>query len=673
MGRRVALWEVPDATRITSFVVLDAAQGKLAYGVDGVNGVVEITSKGADDYSKAFSLEQRLETKGATWFRGVNLHALPGGGAGFGGSLSGKYIPDEDMQLLEQGARPSVSFSGDMTLNPDGEGRLSVALNGRGDAMMGALGVIRVGQVNSVWRQGQVDTAQISRFFNMLLALSGNPDALGKSDPRPLCLIDGNRLVATEQLPDATRIAGFTAFDKPLAEQLYGAEGRNGAVVVTTKREGEPSALLEAEINRPLDKQKDLTRISYRGEGMGFVGKNMLTGGSFVPGGKMLSEAERKQYDEWVDDMPEEKIPAEQGFEGAIATQYVKGSDIAIFTVYGVNDTMMMAASQIIPMRGDETSEYLSVGVTSYGPSVETELARIVYRLSRGATAFPGLMAEPMPLCLVDGVKVKSYDDVPSSEQIAEMTVLSKKRGMATYGSEGMNGVVRIVSTRVMKTSPELIKSVSAKTSAHVMSCMPADGKLDPASGGFFAQMGGLVGGIGKDADEPNDWDNKKTAYVVDGELVSGKKASKLRPSTFKRIAYISDMDEIACYVKNAEEYSSMVKIEILPRPEMKLGATGKLSMVFVGGMTILGEDGKLSYVENAEHGARIEMTHYNPLIVVDGVVVPRKYIDTMNRKNIESMETVRTAEALAEFGEQAKGHNCVLYIVTKAAAKSQK
>lgn len=459
----------------------EADQAVLRNGVDARSYQMLLIKKavGGRWYSVANSLNHSnlksritmmLRKRSSRWAAAKALLLLPLVGVALGAFARTTYVVSDDK--VTQNSENPQGFTGWMGVMPDGEGRMRFELEGEGDAIRGALGLMNY---YSILYLG--DEPRTNSFVRLLTALIENPQQAVTEFLDPLVLVDGRPLDAVYALPDGDRIASIILYDPSAGCTEFGTEGMQGAVAIRTKQAGAPNPAVQQAL-QPQEPSPDrfLDRSCW------FTGRDLVgdpDGGGVAMSGSfallpLTKEEQQSRFDSAMK-KNEVVVPDDWMFNGKCAVR-MDGEDRAVATVYGYGDAMMAAASVVNPMRSTLNGEEL--------PLERRRLGKIIFRLSRTAAATPEWMAVPMPLTLVDGRRITRMEEVPDAGRILRIEALGRTSAMKEYGPEGEAGAVRIT-TKTEGSDSDAEVEAERRKGAVVTSAMSDQGPK-PEQGFYF-------------------------------------------------------------------------------------------------------------------------------------------------------------------------------------------
>ena len=225
-----------------------------------------------------------------------------------------------------------------MGVRADGEGSMVFELEGQGDPYLGALGLM---SWYSSLKLGEESAKNV--YVRELMALSFEQDAEGNALRRPLCVVDGKVLNATEPLPDGDRVATIELFDPAVGKAAYGNRGEHGVVLITTKAAGAPNP----QVRRAME--QGVTDES--GNTVWFSGRTLFgtaAGGLSMSGAFSAAPLNESKLDELFDPERNEmdEVPDERTFVGRMAVR-LEGDERAVATIAGYRDGMMAVAGEL--------------------------------------------------------------------------------------------------------------------------------------------------------------------------------------------------------------------------------------------------------------------------------------------------------------------------------------
>lgn len=412
-----------------------------------------------------------LRKRSSRWAAAKTLLLLPLVGVALGAFARTTYVVSDDK--VTQNSENPQGFTGWMGVMPDGEGRLRFELEGEGDAIRGALGLMNYYAILYLGEEPRTNG-----FVRLLTALIENPQQAVTEFLDPLVLVDGRPLDGVYALPDGDRIASIILCDPSAGCTEFGTEGMQGVVAIRTKQAGAPNPAVQQAL-QPLEPSPD----RFLDKSCWFTGRDLIgdSDGGLSMGGSFARLPLTREEQQTLSDSARKKnevvAPDDWMFSGKCAVR-MDGEDRAVATVYGYGDAMMAAASVVNPMRILKEEEL---------PIERRRLGKIIFRLSRTAAATPEWMAVPMPLTFVDGRRITRMEEVPDAGHILRIEALGRTSAMKEYGPEGEAGAVRIT-TKAEGADTDAEVEAERRKGARVTSVMPDDG---PKPGKGFYYSGG--------------------------------------------------------------------------------------------------------------------------------------------------------------------------------------
>ncbi len=413
-----------------------------------------------------------LRKRSSRWAAAKALLLLPLVCVALGAFARTAYVVADDK--VTQNSENPQGFTGWMGIAPDGEGRMRLELEGEGDAIRGALGLVNYYSILYL-----ATDPKESDFVRVLAALTENPGDVGSAE-RPLVLIDGRAQEQSMVLPAANRIASITLYDPAAARAAFAGKGTLGALVLETKQADAPNPAVQQALLPDEEVSGQFVDKTCWFSGRNLVGTpdgGLSMAGSFarLP---LTKEEQRSPYESAMKKNFVE-LPAEWTFNGKCAVQ-MDGVDRAVATVDGYGDAMMAAASVINPMSGTTDGTEL--------PLERRKLGKIVFRLSRTAASSPEWLAVPMPYTLVDGRRITRMEEVPDAGRILRIEVLGRSHAISTYGPEAEVGAV-VITTKAEGVSTDDQVEDQRRKGARVTSAVSEEGPK-PGERGFYVGGG---------------------------------------------------------------------------------------------------------------------------------------------------------------------------------------
>lgn len=404
-----------------------------------------------------------LRKRSSRWAAAKALLLLPLVCVALGAFARTAYVVADDK--VTQNSENPQGFTGWMGIAPDGEGRMRLELEGEGNAIRGALGLVNYYSILYL-----ATDPKESDFVRVLAALTENPGDVGSAE-RPLVLIDGRAQEQSMVLPAANRIASITLYDPAAARAAFAGKGTLGALVLETKQADAPN---------PAVQQALLPDEEVSGQFVDktcwFSGRNLVgtpDGGLSMAGSFARLPLTEEELQDDFDGSDLEEVPVEWQFNGK-CTFRMEGEDRAVAAIYGYGDAMMVAASMVNPfMRPIEAM-----------PVDRIRLGKILYRLSRTAAVSPDWLAVPMPYTLVDGRRITQMDEVPDAGRILRIEALGPKTAMREYGADGASGAIRIT-TKSEGANTDAEIEAEQRLGASISSSM-SENEPEPGKGGFY-------------------------------------------------------------------------------------------------------------------------------------------------------------------------------------------
>ena len=609
-----------------------------------------------------------LRKRSSRWAAAKALLLLPLVGVALGAFARTAYVVADDK--VTQNSPEPQGFSGWMGVRADGEGSMVFELEGQGDPYLGALGLM---SWYSSLKLGEESAKNV--YVRELMALSFEQDAEGNALRRPLCVVDGKVLNATEPLPDGDRVATIELFDPAVGKAAYGNRGEHGVVLITTKAAGAPNP----QVRRAME--QGVTDES--GNTVWFSGRTLFgtaAGGLSMSGAFSAAPLNESKLDELFDPERNEmdEVPDERTFVGRMAVR-LEGDERAVATIAGYRDGMMAVAGEL-------------GAFTFYSPKFKDrseelrKLSKIAYRLSRTAAASPVWMAYPMPYTLVDGQRIERMEQVPDADRMLRVEVLGRRRAQESYGEAGAYGAV-LITTKPQGSSS--LAEVDAVTGPGVVktSSGSEDG-TPPKAGekGVYATAGlptvemdkqfkafveklRLPGGLDDEQVEAL-WDE----FIMTGELksleglgaaairITSGEADEVRPTT-QRTTVTLGADQAPSF----GDFSGRISIRMLKNGSAYAVLSGKGDGMMAVASQLAQDHMPLCRIAYRLSCAGTASSAWNSL-PMPYTLVNGKRIESADRvpdtDRIRSIEILDAERAIAAYGEA--GANGAVLIVTR-------
>ena len=226
----------------------------------------------------------------------------------------------------------------------------------------------------------------------------GHPSAVimrGENDPNdaPIFVVDGVPIASDTYNLNADDIENFTVLKGPNAAALYGFQGKNGAIIITTKKGAKAKGKMVVTVNTTNQVNKGFIALpKYNDEyGPGDNGKYAFGGGgsssaSYFGSGPVGVGLNDYDYDVWGPQFRGQKIPQYDGAytpNQSYITTYADGSTYKGF----------VAPTPWIARGKDNLKKFIQAGVLSVNSiSVSNSTEKTDIRLSAGETYQQGII-----------------------------------------------------------------------------------------------------------------------------------------------------------------------------------------------------------------------------------------------------------------------------------------
>lgn len=609
-----------------------------------------------------------LRKRSSRWAAAKALLLLPLVGVALGAFARTAYVVADDK--VTQNSPEPQGFSGWMGARADGEGAMVFELEGQGDPYLGTLGLM---SWYSSFKLGEQSAKNV--FVRELMALSFEKDADGNALWRPLCVVDGKVVNATEPLPEGDRVATIMVLDPAAAKAAYGNRGDHGAVLITTKAAGASNPQVRRAMEHGVTDESGST-VWFSGRTLiGTAAGGLSMAGTFS--GAPLNESE---LDEFFDPERDEldEVPDERTFVGKMAVR-LEDDERAVATIAGYRDGMMAVAGQL----GNFTFYYPNLKDRS---EELRKLSKIAYRLSRTAAASPVWTAYPMPYTLVDGQRIERMDQVPDADRMLRVEVLGRRRAQERYGEAGAYGAVLITTKPQGSSSVAEVDAVTGPGVIKTNSGSQDGTPPKPGDKGFYATAGfptvemdeqfkafveklRLPGGLDDEQVEAL-WDE----FILTGELqsldglgaaairVTTAEADEMRPTT-QRTTVTLGADKVPSF----GDFSGKISIRMLQNGSAYAVLSGKGDGMMAMASQLARDHMPLCRIAYRLSRAGTASSAWNslpmPYTLVDG-----KRIESADRvpdaDRIRSVEILDAERASAAYGKA--GANGAVLIVTR-------
>ncbi|MEG1406004.1 MAG: M56 family metallopeptidase, partial [Alistipes sp.] len=262
-----------------------------------------------------------LRKKSSRWAGAKAFLALPLLCIALGAFAQTTYVSSND-KGREKSATGKI-FSGGMSVASEGEGRLFVLVDGKGDALMGAASLTYYNTICDTLQDSTTVILDVP-FVHILIAALDDTDAQALGYVKPMILVDGQPLAADATVPDASCITSMMVLDYTQGKAAYGTKGTGGVITIKTKLPDEPSFDF-AEALKTRETGEKTNHIGFWGDALQLREINAPKGPTFTMSGSLTSKLISKKESEadLARDKEEmDKIPADWQFVGKIVAHH---------------------------------------------------------------------------------------------------------------------------------------------------------------------------------------------------------------------------------------------------------------------------------------------------------------------------------------------------------------